>query len=285
MESLQVLIIEDDKSTAGFFQTVLNLVGLESEVILSAKEALDRLASTTPDLILLDIRLGLEISGEDILYQIRSNPRFDKTRVVVITAYPRLAEPISDLADLILVKPVETGQLKSLMERLRTMDFTSKFQGCRDPITELFNDEFFQAHLDLAFERTRRRKDFLYAVIAIEFRTDSGQPALANPDAVLAILREIAARFRRHLRPTDAAARLAGWKFAILLEDLKRPEEIDLIANRLRVKLSQPFETCAGPWMPEYEMAAVVHSTNLHQPGDILKMAQGRITEKLAQRG
>ncbi len=123
MKTLQVLIIEDDKDTAGFFKTVLSLVGLESEIILSAKEALDRLAFSAPDLILLDIRLGIEISGEDILFQIRSNPRFDKTRVVIITAYPRLAEPITDLADLILVKPVETEQLKNLMQRLRNMDF------------------------------------------------------------------------------------------------------------------------------------------------------------------
>jgi CheY-like chemotaxis protein len=118
MKTLQVLIIEDDKDTAGFFKTVLELVGLESEIILSAKEALDRLAFSAPDLILLDIRLGIEISGEDILYQIRSNPRFDKTRVVVITAYPRMAEPITELADLILVKPVEINQLKNLMQRL-----------------------------------------------------------------------------------------------------------------------------------------------------------------------
>src|SRR5512135_3619415 len=99
MNILQVLIIEDDRDTAGFFKTVLELVGFECEVIHSAKEALDHLAFNAPDLILLDIRLGIEISGEDILYQIRSNPRFDKTRVVVTTAYPWLAEPITNLAD------------------------------------------------------------------------------------------------------------------------------------------------------------------------------------------
>src|SRR5512140_549664 len=125
METLKVLIIEDDKSTADFFKTVLKLVGLESEIILSAKEALDHLAFSAPDLILLDIRLGIEISGEDILYQIRSNPRFDKTRVVVTTAYPWLAEPITNLADLVLVKPVGVDQLRSLMQRLGSLNYKS----------------------------------------------------------------------------------------------------------------------------------------------------------------
>ncbi len=283
MKPLQVLIIEDDKSTAGFFKNVLQLAGLEGEIILSAKEALDRLASTAPDLILLDIRLGREISGEDILYQIRSNPRLDKTRVVIITGYPHLAEPIMDLADLVLVKPVETDQLKNLMERLRSMEFKSKFQGCREPITELFNEEFFLARLEMAFERTQRRKDFQFAIIAIEFQADALQGAITDPDAVLGILREIASRFKKHIRPTDTAARLSGWKFAILHEDLKKPQEIDLILNRLREVLSLPYETCVGPWIPRFDTAAVVYSPSFQESIEILRTAQALIGEKQAQ--
>ena len=285
MKPLQVLIIEDDQYTAGFFRTVLKLVGLESEIIHSAKEALDRLSSTAPDLVLLDIRLGVEISGEDILYQIRSNPRFDKTRVVVITAYPRLAEPISDLADLILLKPVETEQLKSLMERLRNMDFQSKFQGCRDPITELFNEEFFLARLELAFERTKRRKDFHFAVIALEFLTDLQQEALANPDDVLTVLREIGNRLKRHIRPTDAPARLSGWKFATLHEDLKDPREIDLIVKRLTEKLEPPYDLFAGPCTIKFRITSVVHSSSFEKPVEILRAAQKLLVEAVEKAG
>ena len=110
MDKMHVLIIEDDKDTAGFFSTVLQLVGYECESVLSARDALARLAGSVPDLILLDLRLGLEVGGEQILYQLRSNPRFDGTRVIVITAYPNMAQPISDLADLVLLKPVEVDR-------------------------------------------------------------------------------------------------------------------------------------------------------------------------------
>lgn len=274
MKDLQVLIIEDDKDTAGFFKTVLGLVGLESEIILSAKEALDRLAFNAPDLVLLDIRLGIEISGEDILFQIRSNPRFDKTRVVIITAYPRLAEPITDLADLILVKPVETEQLKNLMQRLRRMDFKSKFLGCRDPITELFNEEFFLTRLDLAFQRTKRRPDFHFAIIAIDFKMDSPQETQASPDAILSVLREIALRLKRNIRPTDAAARLSGWKFVTLHEDLNNTEEIQIILKRLNEKLSLPYETCDGSFHVSFDMMPVVHEPNYQEAIDILLAAQ-----------
>jgi DNA-binding response OmpR family regulator len=103
VEKIRALIIDDDRDTANLFSTVLSLVGYECDVAYSAKTALAYLASNEPDIVLLDMRLGLEISGIDILYQIRSNPRFDKMRVVVITAYPHLAAPVHDLADMIML--------------------------------------------------------------------------------------------------------------------------------------------------------------------------------------
>jgi PleD family two-component response regulator len=274
MKSLSVLIIEDDRDTAGFFKTVLELVGFECEIILSAKEAFARLAVSAPDLILLDIRLGVEISGEDILYQIRSNPRFDKTRVVVITAYPRLAEPITNLADLILVKPVEINQLKNLMQRLGELDFKSKFQIFRDPVTELFNEEFFLTRLELAFERANRRPEFHFAVLALEFHVPPAADGNIDPDTVIGFLREIAVRLKSFVRPTDAVARISGWKFATLHEDLHDPADIQVIVKRLSDKLSQPYQIGEGSFEVKFDLGAVVHDQYYRQPVDILKAAE-----------
>ena len=273
MSMLQVLIIEDDKDTAGFFKTVLELVGFECEIILSAKEALSTLSVCAPDLILLDIRLGVEISGEDILYQIRSNPRFDKTRVVIITGYPRLAEPISNLADLVLVKPIEIDQLKNLMQRLGSLDFKSKFQIYRDPVTELFNEEFFLTRLELAFERAKRKRDFHFGVIAIEAQLETQADEQAGPDVTLAILREISGRLKKFIRPTDAVARLAGWKFATLHEDLNETDEIQFIVKRLNEKLSQSFEIDAKSYIVQFKFMAVMHNLQYRRPIDILDAA------------
>jgi diguanylate cyclase (GGDEF)-like protein len=274
MNILHALIIEDDKDTALLFKTVLELVGFECEIILSAKQALDRLAVCAPDVILLDIRLGIEISGEDILYQIRSNQRFDQTRVVVVTAYPQLAEPIANLADLTLLKPVDINQLKNLVQRLGSMDSKAKFPVFRDPVTELFNEEFFLTRLELAFERAKRRKEFHFAVIAIDFQLDTQQEEEIKPDALLAILREIAYRLKKFIRPTDAVARLAGWKFVTLHEDLKKPEEIQLIVNRLREKLSKPYEIDEASYSVEFALMAMVYEPKYRLPVDMLEAAQ-----------
>jgi PleD family two-component response regulator len=277
MNELRVLIVEDNKDTAGVFKTVLELVGYKCEVVHSAREALSRLAVYAPDLILLDIRLGIEISGEDILYQIRSNQRFDKTRVVVITAYPWLAEPIADLADLILVKPVEIEQLKNLMKRLSSLDYKSKYLSFRDPITELFNEEFFLTRLQLAFDRAKRRKEFLFGVVAIEFHFEfhlDGKQEEINPDVILIILREIASRLKRFIRPTDAVARLSGWRFATLHEDLKQPEELHLIVGRLAEKLALPLVVNDRSIDIKFDLRPVLHDPQYLLPVDILNAAQ-----------
>lgn len=80
MEKLQVLIIDNDRDIAGFFSTVLSLLGHECETVLSAKEALTRLAGSLPDLILLDLRLGTDIGGET------SCTRSVRTRVSITPA-------------------------------------------------------------------------------------------------------------------------------------------------------------------------------------------------------
>jgi len=279
---LQVLIIEDDRDTAGFFKTVLELVGFEYEVILSAKQALATLSVRAPELILLDIRLGVEIGEEDIRYQIRSTPRFDKTRVVIITAYPRLAEPITNLADLVLIKPVEIDQLKNLMKRLGSLDFKSKFQMYRGPVTELFNEEFFLTRLELAFERAKRRPEFHFGVIAIEVHLDAQAEEQTGPDATLAILREVAGRLKKFVRPTNAVARLAGWKFATLHEDLNEPEEIQTIVKQLSEKLSRPYEIDDNTYAVKFEFMPVVHSLQHRQPVDILNAAHKAMSEARA---
>jgi diguanylate cyclase (GGDEF)-like protein len=273
------LIIEDNERNLYLVTFILEKCGYR---VVSARDGEAGIAlarQVKPDLILLDIRLGIEISGEDILYQIRSNPRFDKTRVVVTTAYPWLAEPITNLADLVLVKPVGVDQLRNLMQRLGSLDFKSKFQVYRDPVTELFNDEFFQTRLELAFERAKRRKDFHFGVIAIDVQLTAKQQEEIKPDALLSILREVAGRLKKFVRPTDAVSRLAGWKFATLHEDLNHPDEIQTIVNRLSEKLSRPYDIDDDSHKIKISLRGLVHEPYYRDPVDILNAAQKAMNE------
>ncbi len=240
MDRFQVLIIDDDKDTAGWFQTVMLLMGFEVEITLSARQALAYLASSVPDLILLDMRLGQEIGGEDILYQIRSNPRFDHTKVIIITGYPTTADLVTNLADLVMIKPVELSQLKTLVNRMATSKIEPKSLSFRDPVTLLFNKEFFYTRLELAYERSKRRSEFCFAVTAFQIQVQGPNDSLLVPDASATILFEISERLKQKLRPTDTITRVFGFKFATLHEDLRQKEDAAVILERLRQILTEP---------------------------------------------
>jgi len=283
MDKLQVLIIDDDRDIAGFFSTVLSLLGHECETVLSAKEALVRLAGSLPDLILLDLRLGTEIGGDDILYQIRSNPRFDNTRVAVITAYPSIAEMVSNLADLVLIKPVEVEQLKTLMSRMEVYANNPKRSPFRDPITQLFNRDFFNTRLELAFERVRRRPDFLFATVVIQIHLAGQDESQLNPNAWVYILREISERLRRHLRPMDAIAKFTGWRFGTLHEELAKPSDLDAILARLRETLAEPFRYEGNIYGVYASFGTATYDDHFKQPSDILRAAENDLERAQAK--
>jgi diguanylate cyclase (GGDEF)-like protein len=277
---LQALIVDDDKDTARFFGTVLGLVGFEVEVVLTAREALAQLASLVPDLILLDMRLGYELGGGDILFQIRSNPRLDKTRVIVITAYPAMADSISNLADLVLLKPVEVEQLKQLAERLGSFDVSPRWAPFRDPVTELFNREFFVTRLELAFERAKRRSDFLFAITVFHMHVADSLEENLTTEASIQILQTIARRFIINLRPTDTVAHIGGWKFAVLNEDLKGTNDPIIINQRLREKLIEPIEIEGQSFSLIGRLGVVCYRPTYENPAQLLEEAEKAMDTK-----
>src|SRR5512135_3195465 len=118
MDQPLALIIDDNQDICSFFTTVLGMQGFSCMIANTAKAALYRLAVNQPDLVLLDMRLRSEIGGDDILYQIRSNPRLEKAQVIVTTAFPDLVEPVKHLADLVLYKPISVDQIRDLASRV-----------------------------------------------------------------------------------------------------------------------------------------------------------------------
>jgi diguanylate cyclase (GGDEF)-like protein len=274
MDKLHVLIIDDDKDTANFFSMVLSLVGFDCDIVNSAKQALSRIAVTQPDMILLDMRLGLEIGGEDILYQIRSNPRLDETRVIVITAYPAMAEPITNLADLILLKPVDVDQLKTLASRLAVLGDHTRRYHFRDPVTDLFTREFFLTRMELAYERARRRPEFLFAILVFSFTTRPQDGEKLEESDWDALLRLAANRMRKYYRPTDTIARLNTEQFATLHEDLKDPEDLHVLIQRLREGLAETFQLGDRQFTLQLSIGAAIHSPKYDQPVELLEAAQ-----------
>jgi two-component system alkaline phosphatase synthesis response regulator PhoP len=116
MTKLFALIIEDDPETGKILSVSLQSK-FETEIITNGDAALSKLAQVIPALIILDLHLP-NVSGIDILAQIRVDRRFDGTRIILCTADALRAESLRKQADFVLLKPISTNQLRELASRL-----------------------------------------------------------------------------------------------------------------------------------------------------------------------
>lgn len=113
------LIIEDDPDLVNIFARALELSGYQTQTTVDGEGAMALLADSVPDIVVLDLHLP-GISGKEILHNIRSDGRFQKTRIILATADYQTADDLRDDADLVLLKPISFKQLRDLSARLRT---------------------------------------------------------------------------------------------------------------------------------------------------------------------
>ena len=117
--SALALIVEDDEDLANIFAEALRRVGFEVEHVADGQVAKERLKSgIVPYLILLDMHLP-HISGAELLLDMKNDPRFDQTTIMITTADARMGETYGDLADFVLIKPISFVQLRDLTSRLK----------------------------------------------------------------------------------------------------------------------------------------------------------------------
>lgn len=81
-----ILLIDDDLSTHGLFEDVLNYLDMELQVAVNQQSALEILARMTPDAILLDIFLP-DTDGYKLLERIRALPTLNNCPVIATTGY------------------------------------------------------------------------------------------------------------------------------------------------------------------------------------------------------
>lgn len=111
------MIIEDDEDLSEIFGQALTAAQFKVEIIRDGTVAQRRLRELQPDIVVLDMHLP-NISGADILHQIRDDHRLAKTRVVITTADALMGESFRNQADLVLIKPITFTQLRDLTSRL-----------------------------------------------------------------------------------------------------------------------------------------------------------------------
>jgi CheY-like chemotaxis protein len=114
-----ILAIDDDASVCDFYENGLALLGYEVKCAMNAVKARESLASSKPDLILMDIMMP-DQDGISLTRELRADPATSDIPIIVVSG---LADA-GTLNDALLfgavdyiVKPADLDTLKAKIER------------------------------------------------------------------------------------------------------------------------------------------------------------------------
>jgi len=119
MTEKTVLIIEDEEDAAELFAEMMRVSGFRVLKTSKSTPAISLMTTEKPDIVLLDIMMP-EISGLDILRQMRRDPALAKIPVIVVTAKSMPTDIKNGMeagASTYLTKPVGYLELKEAVER------------------------------------------------------------------------------------------------------------------------------------------------------------------------
>ena len=114
-----VLVVEDDEDTRMLVSQVISGLSVDTHTAPSGKEALAALrGGLAPDLILLDLTLP-DLSGEEVLAEIRADRRLSHIRVIVVSGWDDLATRAKAIgADGSMRKPIHLDELENTVRDL-----------------------------------------------------------------------------------------------------------------------------------------------------------------------
>lgn len=83
----KILLVEDEPDTRELVRLTLELDGHEVVEAGTAEEGIVRARASRPDLILMDLSLGGQFDGLEATKRLRTDPAFDETPIVALTAH------------------------------------------------------------------------------------------------------------------------------------------------------------------------------------------------------
>jgi putative two-component system response regulator len=150
----KVLVVDDVPANVELLKTMLTREGYTVVTASDGEEALAMVASSHPDLVLMDVLMP-KLSGYDVCERIKHNPATRLTPVVLITALherERKIQGINAGADDFLTKPVDPHELKARARSLvRLKRYTDDLDSAESVIMSLAlvieaRDEYTDGH-------------------------------------------------------------------------------------------------------------------------------------------
>ena len=255
MKDATIMMIDDEIITMEIVKTFLEEEGYSDFYLEDqSSRAIESLEKVMPDMLLLDLVMP-ELSGFEVLKQVREHPKFKHLPVIILTSSTDTSNKLRALdlgATDFLAKPVDQSELRlRVRNTLAAKAYTDQL-AFYDPLTKLPNRLLFHENFEWAITKAARYggQMALLNIALDDFGRINASIGLDGGDKVLV---ETARRIEKSIRRTDIIGtstmgeslslnlfRTEGGAFLLVLERLEVSATTATIARRILEAIRQP---------------------------------------------
>ncbi len=140
----RILLVDDNQANCELLEAYLTGIDCETATAVDGQDALDKVASFQPDLILLDVMMP-KLSGFEVCEKLKSDPQTSRIMILMVTA---LGDPgdieraVAAGTDDFLSKPVQQVELVKRVENmLKLKDVSDENERLRRYIEQMEESE------------------------------------------------------------------------------------------------------------------------------------------------
>ncbi|MCB1759750.1 MAG: EAL domain-containing protein [Gammaproteobacteria bacterium] len=252
-----IMMVDDEPITMEVVQAFLEDAGYRRFTLVEeSRLAIEQIHNTRPDILLLDLVMP-EVSGFDILREVRQSPQLRHLPVIILTSS---SEPetklkaLDDGATDFLAKPVDPSELALRVRNTLAAKAYQDQLAYYDPVTNLPNRELFLDRLEFSLRQAERHKHNL-ALMHINLDRFKNVYDTFGPGVSDQVIRQAARRIRGCIREIDLLGqgvnggrrehplfRLGRNEFTIICGQMEKAENAATVACRILAVLDEPFD-------------------------------------------
>ncbi|KUO77014.1 MAG: hypothetical protein APF77_05775 [Clostridia bacterium BRH_c25] len=230
----KILLIDDDITILKLLENAFVTEGYQVYICDDSESAMDTIAITRPDIIILDIMMP-KVNGYELLEKIKSKLEYSDIHVIFLSAKSEIDDRINGLkagADDYITKPFAIGEITTKIEMIMRRSNNYKEKLLRDSLTDACSRYYFNYRIAEELERYRRNGSiFSIAFIDMDnYKYINDQYGHQTGDYVL---KELVSYITGNIRGCDSIYRYGGEEFIILMPDTTK-EKAYMVIERLR---------------------------------------------------
>jgi len=255
LHNSKIMMVDDESIMIELIQIFLEETGYTNFYgVPDSRNAINEIHATKPDILLLDLVMP-EVSGFDILRQLRDSPSTAHLPVVVLTSSSDCETKLKALelgATDFLAKPVDQSELALRIRNTLTFKAYQDQLAYYDPLTGLPNRRLCLERLNNAIERFKKSNGFL-SVLNIRLGNFRKVADTYGPQTSDALLKVVSERLLDCVRSSDIVshggdndpsritAHLGGDEFSILLTRIQNEGDASYVGERLVHTFDKPL--------------------------------------------